>query len=180
MKRRPVSAFVLILLASLGCSNNHNSKMPASARLPEIKIGSPAPDFTLRDMIEKNTTLSEYKGKVVLLTFWNMKCRDCTESMPSLEAINQRFKKEGLDVLAVNADNLEYVKPEKIIGFIKSKDYTFNVLFDETFSTSETYKIVAIPMTFLIDKTGTVTYTKFGKEDWTSRDNIERIQNLIR
>ena len=100
--------------------------------------------------------------------------------MKSLEALSRRFGDQGLTVLAINADNLEYVKPEKIINFIKAKGYTFNILFDETFSASEAYKIVAIPMTFLIDRSGIISYIEFGKEDWTSRENIERVKNLIK
>ena len=168
--------FILTLAVIAGCGKT-GSERPLSAK---VAIGSAAPDFILRDMTEKNISLSDYKGKVVLITFWNMKCKDCTESMPSLEALNQSFKEQGLEVIAINADNLEYVKPEKIINFIKSKNYTFNVLFDETFSTSEAYKIVAIPMTFLIDRNGAVSYMKFGKEDWTSDENIERIQVLLK
>ena len=168
--------FILTLAIITGCDKSNNERAFKS----KIGVGSPAPDFTLRDMNEKNITLSGYKGKAVFITFWNMKCKDCTESMQSLEALSRRFGDQGLTVIAINADNLEYVKPEKIINFIKAKGYTFNVLFDETFSASEAYKIVAIPMTFLIDRSGMISYMEFGKADWTSRENIERIQNILR
>lgn len=167
--------FILTIAIIAGCDKS-GSERPLRTK---IETGSVAPDFTLRDMNENNISLSEYKGRVVLVIFWNMKCKDCTESMPSLEALYQRFKEQGLEVIAINADNLEYVKPEKIINYIKSKGYTFKILFDETFSTSETYKIVAIPMTFLIDKNGSVSYAKFGKDDWIRQENTERVQNLL-
>ncbi len=168
--------FILTLGIITGCDKSNNERAFKS----KIGVGSPAPDFTLRDMNEKNIALSGYKGKVVFITFWNMKCKDCTESMQSLEVLSRRFGDQGLTVIAINADNLEYVKPEKIINFIKAKGYTFNVLFDETFSASESYKIVAIPMTFLIDRSGIISYIEFGKADWTSPENIERVQNLIK
>lgn len=168
--------FILVLTINTGCDKSGN-ELPLKTK---VDIGSVAPDFMLRDMTEKNISLSDYKGRVVLITFWNMKCKDCTESMQSLEELNQRFKDQGLAVIAINADNLEYVKPEKIINFIKAKGYTFNLLFDETFSTSERYKIVAIPMTFLIDRRGYISYMKFGKEDWTRQENIELVQNLLK
>ncbi|MEK6816482.1 MAG: TlpA disulfide reductase family protein [Nanoarchaeota archaeon] len=168
--------FIFLLAIITGCEKSGNER-PLKAK---VEIGSVAPDFILRDMTEKNRSLSDYKGRVVLITFWNMKCKDCTESMPSLETLNQRFKDQGLAVISINADNLEYVKPEKIINFIKAKGYTFDILFDETFSASETYKIVAIPMTFLIDRKGVVSYMKFGKEDWTRQEDIELVQNLLK
>lgn len=166
---------ILLSMAISACDKTGTEKPVVKA----IGIGSPAVDFTLRDSSEKNVSLSEYKGRVVLLNFWNMKCKDCTESMPSLEALNQRFKGQGLEVMTINADNLEYVKPDAIVSFIKSKGYTFRLLFDETFSTSESYKIVAIPVNILIDKKGTVSFIKYGKDDWTSSENIERVQRLL-
>lgn len=171
--RKIICLTFILTLAITGCERSSNER-------PKIGVGSLAPDFTLRDMNEKDVTLSAYKGKVVLVTFWNMKCKECTESMPLLEALNQKFKEQGLAVITINEDNLEYVKPEKIINFIKSNSYTFNVLFDETFSTSESFKIIAIPMTFLIDKNGIVSYMKFGKEDWMSPESMARIQALIK
>ena len=172
--RKIICLTFILTLAITGCEKSSNQISS------KIGVGSPAPDFTLRDMNEKSVTLSGYRGKAVLVTFWNMKCKDCTESMPLLEALNQKFREQGLAVITINDDNLEYVKPDKITNFIKSKSYTFNVLFDETFSASESFKIVAIPMTFLIDKNGIVSYMKFGKEDWTSPESMERIQALLK
>ena len=168
-------AFILTI-AITGCEGS-NSERPLRTK---VEIGATAPDFTLRDLQEKNTSLSEYRGKVVLLTFWKVKCADCLKTLPSIEAVKERFKDQDLAVLAVNSDNLEYVKPEKIHGFLKDNRFTFRVVVDETFSASEAYKIIAIPMTYLIDKKGVISYMKFGEEDWTSPEGLERIQNLLK
>src|SRR3989304_1636066 len=78
--------FLLTLAIITGWDKSNNERAFKS----KIGVGSPAPDFTLRDMNEKNITLSGYKGKVVFITFWNMKCKNCTESMQSLEALSRR------------------------------------------------------------------------------------------
>ena len=101
-------------------------------------------------------------------------------SMPSLESLSQRFKDSDLVVLTVNVDNLEYVKPEKIKAFLDDNRYTFKVVMDETFSVSEDYKIIAVPMTYLIGREGVVSYIKFGEDDWLSQENTERIQTLLK
>lgn len=169
----------IIIIFSLiaGCNN---SGRDTSAIHSGVAIGLPAPDFTLRDLYEKKVTLSEYKGKVVLLNFWKMRCKDCASSMPSLESLSQRFKDREVVVLTVNVDNLEYVKPEKIKAFLDDNRYTFKVVMDETFSASEDYKIIAVPMTCLIGREGVVSYIKFGEDDWVSQKNIERIQALLK
>mgnify|MGYP001582936517 FL=1 len=168
---------IIILSAIAGC-NNPERDTPAMHRV--VATGLPAPDFTLRDLSGKKITLSEYKGKVVLLNFWKMRCKDCMSSMPSLEALNQRFKDKDMVILSVNVDNLEYVKPEKIKAFLDDKHYTFKAVMDETFSASEDYKIIAVPMTYLIGREGIVSYIKFGEENWESRENIERIEALLK
>lgn len=166
---------IMALGMASGCEKSGNER---SSRT-KIQIGSVAPDFILRDMDEKNVSLSDYKGKVVLLTFWNMKCKDCIESMGPLDEVNRMLGNKGLTIIAVNADNLEYVKPEKIVKYIKSKGHTFKVLFDETFSTSEAYTVVAIPMTYMIGRNGIISYIKYGKDDWTSKEHIESLQKLL-
>lgn len=168
---------IIILSAIAGCNN---SEKDTFAMRKGVAVGSPAPDFILRDLYGKKIALSEYKGKVVLLNFWKVRCKDCASSMPSLEALSQRFKDREVVVLTVNVDNLEYVKPEKIKAFLDDNRYTFKVVMDETFSTSEDYKIIAVPMTYLIGREGVVSYIKFGEDDWLSQENTARIQTLLK
>lgn len=168
---------IIILSAIAGCNN---SERDTFAMRRGVAVGLTAPDFTLRDLSGTKTTLSEYKGKVVLLNFWKVRCKDCASSMPSLEALSQRFKDREVVVLTVNVDNLEYVKPEKIKVFLDDNRYTFKVVMDETFSTSEDYKIIAVPMSYLIGRGGIISYIKFGEDDWESQENIDRIQTLLK
>lgn len=170
---------ILILISSvsiIGC----NSPGSSSSMRREIGIGAPAPDVMLRDLTEKNLSLSDYKGKVLLLTFWKVKCTDCVKTLPSIEALSKQLGNTDLAILAVNVDNLEYVKPEKIHSFLREHRLTFRVAADETFSASEAYKILAVPMTYLIDKNGVIVDIKFGEQDWTTQGNIEKIQALLK
>jgi peroxiredoxin len=176
MRKIILLVFILAATTVMGCKRPDNE----GPSRPKIEVGSPAPDFTLRDLQEKNVSLSDYRGKVVLLTFWKVKCDECAKTLPSIEALKDRFKDRDLAVLAVNVDNLEYVRPEKIHGYIRDNKYSFRVLVDEIFSASEAYKIIALPMTYLIDKNGVISYMKFGEEDWTSPEDIERIQGLLK
>src|SRR5580693_633128 len=67
------------------------------------RIGSPAPDFTVRDS-EHTVTLSQFKGQVVVLNFWATWCPPCVEEMPSLVQMQQVMKSKGITVLAVSLD----------------------------------------------------------------------------
>jgi len=67
------------------------------------RIGTAAPDFTVRDS-DRTVTLSQLKGQVVVLNFWATWCPPCIEEMPSLVQMQQEMKSKGVTVLAVSVD----------------------------------------------------------------------------
>ena len=67
----------------------------------------PAPDFTLKDVLTgKGYTLSQFKGKVVLLNFFTFFCGPCRDEMPDLNEINNELKGKGFQTfgIAINSD----------------------------------------------------------------------------
>ena len=65
------------------------------------RIGTAAPDFTVRDS-DRTVTLSQLRGQVVVLNFWATWCAPCVEEVPSLVEMQQRMKSKGVTVLAVS------------------------------------------------------------------------------
>ncbi len=84
----------------------------------------PAPIFALPDINGKKVSLSDFKGKVVLINFWATWCGPCKAEMPSLNSLYSTFKNEGFVVLAVSIDTSE--KPVK--SFVSEKGIAFPVL----------------------------------------------------
>ena len=68
------------------------------------KIGDLAPGFTLKNLQGESISLSDFRGKVIILDFWASWCRPCRYSMPHLNEIGQRYQDEGLVVVAVSLD----------------------------------------------------------------------------
>lgn len=64
-----------------------------------------APDFSLRTLSGERVKLSDYKGKVVLLSFWATWCSPCKQELPILQGLQDRHGNDGLAVLAVNIDD---------------------------------------------------------------------------
>jgi thiol-disulfide isomerase/thioredoxin len=71
--------------------------------VPEIARHS-APDFVTENLRGGNTGLADFHGKVVLLNFWATWCMPCREEMPGMEALWQKYKDQGLAVVAISTD----------------------------------------------------------------------------
>jgi len=137
-------AFSSSLLA--GCSNSG----------PEI--GKTAPDFTLKGLDGQEVSLSDFRGKPVLLNFWASWCGPCLIEMPFLQVIYEKWTGKGLVLLAVNLQE----DPAKVKEFIDDAGYTFPVLLAPGNKVPLSYNIRGIPATFFIDADGVIRDIKIG------------------
>lgn len=118
-----------------------------------------APDFTLKDQYGKVHTLSEYKGKIVFLNFWATWCPPCREEMPNIEEIYKKnnSNENDLVILGVAMPNIgREGSVNNIKAFLKDKEYTFPVVFDEDGKLMNDYFINAFPTTYIIGKDGRI------------------------
>lgn len=121
----------------------------AMARLAADDVSRQDADFALTDLQGKNWKLSDLRGKVALVNFWATWCPPCRSEMPDLDALYQRFKSQGLVVLAISNEDAATVKP-----FVNKFKITFPVLLDPGDSVNEQYKISGIPKTFIYGRDG--------------------------
>jgi thiol-disulfide isomerase/thioredoxin len=71
---------------------------------PEKSVGLPAPDFRLKDLTGKDVSLSDYKGKVVLVNFWATWCIPCLSEIPELIAMQEKYGPKGFVILGLAMD----------------------------------------------------------------------------
>ena len=120
-----------------------------------ISVGSVAPDWTL-SLYNKNEniSLSELRGKVILLDFWFKNCSPCIESVPHLNAINTKFRNKKFEVLGINTWDLK----KDIAWFCNKHKVAYNILMNGK-DLAESYGIDAFPTMILINKEGKVLYS---------------------
>jgi peroxiredoxin len=106
-------------------------------------------NFTLISMDDKQYSLDQLRGKVILLNFWATWCPPCCKEMPDMDVIYQRFRNKGLIVLAVSDENRETVS-----GFLTKNRYTFPVLLDPGREVNKAYGVEGIPKSFIFDAKG--------------------------
>lgn len=146
----------------------------------DVRVGSEAPGFNAVDMSATDgslKTLSDYRGKVVLLNIWATWCEPCRREMPSMEQLHQAFADEGLAVVAVSID-AENMEPG-IRDFVKEYELTFDVLYDATQLFRSVYRYTGVPETYVIDRRGTIRRKWIGPDDWNSESNRNFVQMLL-
>ncbi|MDP2044760.1 MAG: TlpA disulfide reductase family protein [Deltaproteobacteria bacterium] len=115
--------------------------------------GKPAPGFTLKDVLQgKEYSLSQFKGKVVMINFFTFFCGPCRDEMPDLNKINNELKGKGLVTLGIALSS----DPTQIRFLVKQLGLEYPVLIG-TDKVSEDYgSISVVPTTVIVDKEGNV------------------------
>jgi peroxiredoxin len=122
-------------------------------------VGAPAEDFRLVDLEGKPQSLSQYRGKVVLVNFWATWCKPCTTEMPAMQATYERLREKGFVVLAIN----ELEDDAKVREHIKQHGHTFPVLMDRENKVANQFGVFGLPVSVFIDEKGIVQeYIKGG------------------
>ncbi|MCY9546134.1 peroxiredoxin family protein [Lysinibacillus xylanilyticus] len=125
-----------------------------------LKNGDTPPDFTLTSLDGKDVTLSELRGKKVVLNFWATWCPPCKAEMPHMQNYYEQYaKKDNVEIIAVNLTNAERdvtddAKVDSVMTFRDSYNLTFPILLDPKNSAGEDYQILTIPTTYFIDSNG--------------------------
>lgn len=146
--------------------------------LRRIKPGYPAPDFTFNDLDQKEVSLSDYKGKVVLLNLWSITCPPCIEEIPYLESLYQKMKgNEDFHLLTVVTNRGETEK--EVRPFVEKHGLNFHVLIDFKKVAWRRYKLTGWPETFLLDRDGIIIERYIGPKEWDAPKFIEKFNKLL-
>lgn len=122
-----------------------------------LEPGAAAKDFALKSDAGKEVTLSQYKGKVVVLNFWASWCPPCRMEMPEFDELDKEFKK-GKDVvmLAVNMTDGQRETVKRAEKFMKGNNFGITVLYDTNHTAAMNYQIIYLPTTYVIGRDGKI------------------------
>jgi cytochrome c biogenesis protein CcmG, thiol:disulfide interchange protein DsbE len=167
-------AFVLICASALVLCGCYGRSKPSS-------INTPAPDFTIQDS-DHSVTLSQLRGKIVVLNFWATWCPPCLEEMPSLVQMQKKMQDKGVTVLAVSVDDdasdyHKFLKDHRIdlLTVREAGQRTSKGVFAPV---SEQYGTIKVPETYIIDRNGVIRRKFIGPVNWNQQEIVEYLSRL--
>jgi peroxiredoxin len=147
---------------------------PRGAKI--IREGDQAPEFRLSTVDGKQISLSDFRGKVVMVHFWATWCPPCVEEIPTLERVYRGFLGKDFELLAVNVDE---GGAEAVTSFMQRNRLTLPVLLNPGGSVAKSYGTFKFPETYILDRNGIVRYKVIGPADWSLPDNLKAISDMI-
>jgi thiol-disulfide isomerase/thioredoxin len=155
-----------------GVATSQAISLSASARGPAPDLDQPAPDFDLRTLDGTVVSLSDFRGRPVWINFWASWCPPCRAENPDIEAMYQKYKDQGLVILAPAIGETM----DAVSGYVNRTGLTFIVGLDETTQIAANYRIVGIPTHFFIDRDGILRVWRIGSmSTGTMEKNIATI-----
>ena len=142
-----------------------------------VKEGAQAPDFTVEMFDGTKVTLSELKGKVVLVNFWATWCPPCRNELARVEKeIIERFKGQEFVFLPISRGESK----EKVAEFRNKMGYTFPMGLDTTQAIFKKFATNYIPRNFLVDREGKVVKASVGYDDAEFTALVKLIEQEIK
>lgn len=129
-----------------------------SERPKPPRPGEKAPDFTLNDLDGKAVSLSDFRGKVVLISFWASWCGPCRVEIPHMIKVYDELHDQGFEILAVNLRENE----STVAKFAKAAKMDFPILLDRDGTVSAAYYARGIPTSVFVDRKGIIGYAHTG------------------
>ncbi len=161
-----IGVFALLVLMAIGLRNT---------QVNPVAAGEPAPDFTLTSFEGEQYSLSELKGKVVIVNFWASWCKPCEQEAADLQTAWEMYEPSG-DVIFLGVDYVD-TRPEAM-AYLEKFNITYPNGPDLGQRIYDDFHASGVPETYFIDRDGMIAFTKIGP--FTSLGEItSTIDNIL-
>lgn len=143
----------------------------ASAAEKHELLGLPVPDLVARGLSGENVRVSEYRGQVVVVSFWSGTCNTCRAQLEALDRIARTYGSAGLVVIGVNLDE-NLARAEK---FARAQDVDFQLLVSTARNTGRDFGVDRLPMVLFLDREGVL---RVAHREFKTRDEAQYVREL--
>jgi peroxiredoxin len=139
-----------------------------------VKIGDNAPSFVLLDIEGKQVSLSDFKGKVVLIDFWATYCPPCRKSVPFLNELQRTYGADKFTVVGLSMDD----STSSVASFMKEYAIQYPLLMASP-EVAHRYNVRGIPTLYLLDEQGRIIYKTLFVNEAEKSFIIEHIEKRL-
>jgi cytochrome c biogenesis protein CcmG/thiol:disulfide interchange protein DsbE len=142
-------------------------------------VGRQAPDFRLGVVANGPTpggddvslSLSELRGRAVLLDFWATWCGPCQAEAPIIEQLSRRWRDRGVVVVGIDTDTPDEGDPR---DFVLRHSLSYPIVRDATGQTSRSYEVESLPTLVVVSRTGAIVAVRTGITDDAELERLLR------
>jgi cytochrome c biogenesis protein CcmG, thiol:disulfide interchange protein DsbE len=137
--------------------------------------GTTPPLFSGHTLEARQLSMTDLRGKVLVVNFWASWCLECRPEMPMLERLHREFAARGLAVVGINARE----EREAVRRYAKDLDLTFALVLDPDGKINAAYGVVGLPTTFVVGRDGRAVALAVGPREWGSPPARAIIEALL-
>ena len=141
----------LIIINSHSAADSPIVELPTSS-VRQLTLNSTAPDFTLRTLSGQAVSLDSFRGRRVLVNFWASWCGPCQLETPDLERAYKQLRQQNVVFVGIGTGD----ETARLKQFVADHGVTYTIVEDPEGTVSDSYGVVGLPSTFLIDSKGFV------------------------
>jgi len=145
-----------------------------------VAVADKAANFSLQDTQGNKVKLGDVlasKG-CVLIDFWELSCFSCKQALPKYQKIYDKYKNQGLEILAISVDSVRTVN--NVAPYAAGSGLTFPILLDTNNDVFRNYHVEVMPTSFLVDCTGEIRFTHSGFKPGDEQEIEEKIVEILK
>jgi len=173
------AAVAVVVVAILGTAAGFVVREWIARDEPAVSSGSakPLPDLRFIDAASAARSLSDFRGRVILLNLWATWCVPCREEMPALDRLQAALGGPDFEVVALSLDRGGVVDVKRFYEELKLR--ALRIYVDHNGDALSKLGSVGIPLTVLVDRKGRELWRVVGPREWDQPAEVKRIRGHL-